>query len=85
MNKAKVLSVVNLSFTSLTGVGFIALSVMTLTPEQASKPNRLGYYSVCSYAPISTAILFALSAAFLLSSHRKCIPEELDASLEEST
>lgn len=73
MSKAKVLGVVNLAFTSLMGVGFIVLSVMTLIPEQASRPNRLGYYSVCSYAPMSTAILLALSAAFLLASYRKHI------------
>lgn len=68
---SKALGVANLVFTSLMGVGFIALSVVTLIPEQASKPNRLGYYSVCSYAPISTAILLAISAALLIASYKK--------------
>jgi hypothetical protein len=49
-------------FFSFMGLGFFALSIFTLIPSHASKVNRLGYYSVCSYSPISTIILFALSA-----------------------
>jgi len=52
------------------GVGFIALAFTTLLPTAASKPNRIGYYGVCSYAPISTATLFLLSAIFLLVSYK---------------
>jgi hypothetical protein len=84
LSKAKALGVVNLAFTSLMGVGFTALSVMTLIPEQASRPNRLGYYSVCSYAPISTAILLAISTAFLLSSYRKQIHQKNETRLSGS-
>jgi hypothetical protein len=50
----------------LLGVGFVAMALITLLPAAASKLNRLGYYSVCSYAPVSTVILFILSAVFLL-------------------
>jgi hypothetical protein len=39
------------------GIGFVALAVITLLPAAASKPNLLGYYSVCSWAPNSTVIL----------------------------
>ena len=38
----------------------IPTGIMTLLPDQASKPNYLGYYSTCSFAPYSTLILFAL-------------------------
>lgn len=33
------------------------LAVLTVWPMQASKPNGLGYYSHCSWAPWSTLIL----------------------------
>lgn len=46
------------------GVGFAVLALITLLPAAASKPNRLGYFGVCSFAPISTAILFILSSIF---------------------
>jgi hypothetical protein len=46
------------------GVGFAVLALITLMPAAASKPNRLGYYGVCSFTPISTAILFILSSTF---------------------
>jgi hypothetical protein len=49
----------------LIGVGFSILALRTLMPATVSKPNRLGFYSVCSFAPISTAILFILSSIFL--------------------
>ncbi len=38
----------------------IAPGIMTLLPSEASKPNYLGYYSICSFAPFSTIILLAL-------------------------
>jgi predicted membrane channel-forming protein YqfA (hemolysin III family) len=48
----------------LIGVGFSILALITLMPAAASKSNRLGFYSVCAFAPISTAILFILSSTF---------------------
>jgi hypothetical protein len=53
------------------GLGFLVLSVFTLIPSHASKLNRLGYYSICSYSPISTMILLALSAVSLKIAYRK--------------
>ena len=42
------------------GVEFV-LAVLTLIPRAAaSKACRLGYKALCSFAPISTAILLAL-------------------------
>ena len=35
-------------------VGMLIPTVMTLWPAEASKLNRLGYMSVCSFAPWST-------------------------------
>ena len=35
-------------------IGMLIPTVMTLWPAEASKPNRLGYMSVCSFAPWST-------------------------------
>ena len=58
-------------FFSFMGLGFLVSSVFTLIPSQASKLNRLGYYSICSYSPISTMILFALSAVSLRIAYKK--------------
>ena len=55
-----------LIFSGFFGIGFIALSLITLLPATASKPNLLGYYSVCSFAPKSTAILIVFAAASLI-------------------
>ena len=52
-------------FFSFMCFGFLVLSVFTLIPSHASKLNRLGYYSICSYSPISSMILLALSAISL--------------------
>lgn len=52
------------------GVGFVALSLVTLLPAAASKPNLLGYYGVCSWAPNSTAILGVMAVAALLLTWR---------------
>jgi len=52
-------------FFSFMGIGFLVLSVFTLIPSHASKLNRLGYYSICFYSPISSMILLALSAISL--------------------
>jgi len=54
-----------LFFSAFFGLGFAALAVITLLPATASKPNPLGYYGVCSFAPASTIILSALSAVFV--------------------
>ena len=35
-------------------VGMLIPTVMTLWPAEASKPNRLGYMSMCSFTPWST-------------------------------
>jgi hypothetical protein len=35
-------------------VGMLIPTVMTLWPGEASKPNRLGYMSLCSFSPWST-------------------------------
>jgi hypothetical protein len=35
-------------------VGMLSSTAMTLWPAEASKPNRLGYMSVCSFTPWST-------------------------------
>lgn len=56
---------------SFMGLGFLVLSVFTLIPSHASKINRLGYYSICSYSPISSMILFALSAISLRIAFKK--------------
>lgn len=48
------------------GIGFVALAVISLLPAAASKPNLLGYYSVCSWAPNSTAILVIFTATSLI-------------------
>ncbi len=40
-------------------------AVATLFPWEASKPNCLGYYSVCSFAPYSSIILTGIAFATL--------------------
>ena len=54
----------------LFGMGFVAMAVITLLPAAASKPNLLGYYSVCSWAPNSTAILVFFAATSLILTFR---------------
>ena len=48
--------------------GGISAGIMTLIPDEASKPCYLGYYAHCSFTPYSTLILFAMTivGAFLL-------------------
>lgn len=55
------------------GIGFVSLALITLLPAEASKPNLLGYYGVCSWAPNSTCILvfFAAASLFLALRFRK--------------
>ena len=40
---------------------FVALSVSTLLPLEASKTNDLGYYSLCSFAPWSSVALLLVA------------------------
>jgi hypothetical protein len=51
-------------------LGFTALSLITLLPAEASKLNRLGYYGVCSYAPISSTLLVLMAMSLLLIVNR---------------
>jgi hypothetical protein len=48
------------------GLVFVTLSIVTLLPADASKPNLLGYYSLCSWVPNSTVILFSLALVSFL-------------------
>lgn len=54
---------VGLIVSGFLGLVFVLLSLITLLPAEASKPNLLGYYSLCSWVPNSTAILFSLAFA----------------------
>jgi hypothetical protein len=40
---------------------FLGLGLWTLLPGNPSKPNDLGYYSVCSFAPWSSLALFLVA------------------------
>ena len=42
-------------------IGMLIPTVMTLWPAQASKLNRLGYVSVCSFAPFSTLSMIGIA------------------------
>jgi hypothetical protein len=42
-------------------IGGISSGIMTLIPDEASKPCYLGYYAHCSFTPYSTLILFAMA------------------------
>ena len=45
-------------------VTFLILGVLTVVPNPAAHHiSHLGYYSVCSFAPFSTATLFIFAAA----------------------
>ena len=57
-------------FSGFFGIGFVALSMITLLPATASKQNLLGYYGVCSWAPCSTAILGVMAVLALLITRR---------------
>ena len=41
--------------------GGLSAGILTLTPHEASRPNFLGYYSLCSFVPFSTMILFTMA------------------------
>ena len=42
-------------------IGGLSAGIMTLIPDEASKPCYLGYYAHCSFTPFSTLILFAMT------------------------
>jgi hypothetical protein len=42
-------------------IGMLIPTVMTLWPANASKPNRLGYMSVCSFTPWSTLSMIGIT------------------------
>jgi hypothetical protein len=42
-------------------IGGISAGIMTLIPDDASKPCYLGYYAHCSFTPYSTLILFTMT------------------------
>ena len=52
------------------GLGFLVLAIITLLPAEASKPNLLGYYSVCSWAPNSTILLIVAAVISLIIAFR---------------
>jgi hypothetical protein len=47
-------------------IGFVALALITILPADASKPNLLGYYGVCSWALNSSAILVFIAGISLI-------------------
>jgi hypothetical protein len=53
-------------FSGFFGIGFMVLAAITLLPAAARNPNMLDYYSVCSFAPVSSIILFAFAIIFML-------------------
>ena len=42
-------------------VALLGLALLTLLPRQSSRPNLLGYHSLCAFVPISTLILLGLA------------------------
>lgn len=52
---------------------FIILALLTLLPWGASRPNYLGYYSICSFTPISTIILFLIALVFYIVESKRVI------------
>jgi hypothetical protein len=57
-------------FSGFFSIGFGVLALITLLPATASRPNLLGYYGVCSFAPNSTAMLTVFAAAALFMALR---------------
>lgn len=41
--------------------GGLSAGILTLIPHEASKANYLDYYSLCSFVPYSTMILFTMA------------------------
>jgi hypothetical protein len=42
---------------------FVVLGILTPVPAPASKPSLLGYYSHCSFSPVSAIICWIIAAA----------------------
>ena len=42
-------------------IGMLIPTLMTVWPAEASKPNQLGYMSICSFAPWSTLSLIGIA------------------------
>lgn len=42
----------------------VGLAIVTALPGHSSRPNDLGYYSICSFAPWST-LVFLVAAGLL--------------------
>ena len=65
-------AIVYIAFVVALSFGSATAGVFTVLPAEffgweVSKPSALGYYSVCSFAPFSTLILFGMSVVgFLL-------------------
>ncbi|MEM2946275.1 MAG: hypothetical protein QXI87_08020 [Thermoproteota archaeon] len=55
---------------------FAVLGMSTLFPAPASKPNLIGYYSHCTFAPISTLICWIVSGLCYYIGKRKATSEE---------
>jgi hypothetical protein len=54
----------NMGFTVLyvvISIGMLIPTVMTLWPAKASKLNRLGYMSICSFTPWSTLSMIGIA------------------------
>lgn len=66
----KIRRIAGLFTLGLFSIGFFTMALITLLPSVASKPNRLGYYSICSFSPISTFMLLIFSALFLLVGYK---------------
>ncbi len=56
-----ILFLLYISFIGSLIFGGIIPGIMTLIPDEASKPCYLGYYAHCSFTPYSTLILFAMA------------------------
>jgi hypothetical protein len=63
LGTAKMLGV---SLFSVVGIVSAVLAIWTMLPEEASKPCFLGYEAHCSFAPVSTIILFVVAAVLVL-------------------
>lgn len=40
---------------------YLLLGLLTLVPFEITSVNMLGYFSICSFAPVSTGILFGIA------------------------
>ena len=53
---------------------FAVLGLSTLIPAPASKPNMLGYYSHCSFTPLSTLICWIIAGILYWLGKRREAP-----------